>query len=84
MESLTIRDVAFRLPAPIIVVKGAGASAEHIRRVAAKHGVPTIEQRRLARAIYRRVDPNQPIPANEYVAVAEVLTQVQRQRRASH
>lgn len=64
------------MSAPIVVAKGAGASAAHIRRVAAKHGVPTIEKKRLARAIYCRVDPNQPIPADQYVAVAEVLTQL--------
>lgn len=65
---------------PIVVAKGAGVSAEHIRRVAAQHGVPMIEQKRLARAIYGRVDPNQPIPADQYVAVAEVLAQVRRQK----
>ena len=66
------------MSAPMVVAKGSGASAEHIRRVAAEHGVPAIEQKRLARALYRRVDPNQPIPADQYVAVAEVLTQVAR------
>ena len=66
------------MSAPIVVAKGSGASAEHIRRVAAEHGVPAVEQKRLARALYRRVDPNQPIPADQYVAVAEVLTQVAR------
>ena len=64
------------MSAPIVVAKGSGASAEHIRRVAAEHGIPAVEQKRLARALYRRVDPNQPIPADQYVAVAEVLTQV--------
>jgi flagellar biosynthesis protein FlhB len=72
------------MSAPIVVAKGAGASAEHIRRVAAASGVPAIEQKRLARALYRQVDPNQSIPADHYAAVAEVLTQVQRRGQASH
>jgi flagellar biosynthesis protein FlhB len=63
---------------PIVVAKGSGASAEHIRRVAAEHGVPAVEQKPLARALYRSVDTNQPIPADQYVAVAKVLKQVQR------
>ncbi len=65
---------------PVVVAKGSGASAEHIRRVAAEAGVPAIEQKRLARLLYRRVDPNQPIPADQYVAVAEVLRQLERRK----
>jgi flagellar biosynthesis protein FlhB len=69
------------MSAPMVVAKGSGPSAEHIRRVAAEHGVPAIEQKRLARALYRRVDTNQPIPADQYVAVAEVLTEAARHER---
>jgi flagellar biosynthesis protein FlhB len=42
--------------------------------VAARHGVPVLERKQLARAIYRRVDTNSPIPADQYEAVAEALT----------
>jgi flagellar biosynthetic protein FlhB len=63
------------MSAPIVVAKGAGASAEQIRRAADAAGVPAIEKKRLARALYRRVDPQQPIPADQYAAVAEVLAQ---------
>ena len=64
------------MSAPVVVAKGSGASAEHIRRVATEHGVPAIEQKKLARMLYRQVDTNRPIPADQYEAVAEVLTQV--------
>ncbi len=64
------------MTAPVVVAKGAGASAEHIRQVAARHGVPTLERKQLARAIYRGVDTNRPIPADHYEAVAEALTQI--------
>ena len=63
------------MSAPIVVAKGAGASAEQIRRAADAAGVPAVEKKRLARALYRRVDPQQPIPADQYAAVAEVLAQ---------
>ena len=62
------------MSAPVVVAKGSGASAQQIHRAAAEHGIPAVEQKQLARALYRRVDPNQPIPADQYVAVAEVLT----------
>jgi len=68
------------MAAPVVVAKGAGASAEHIRRVAAEHGVPTIEQRRLARSLYNRVDTNQPISTEHYSPVADVLAQANRSR----
>jgi len=64
------------MTAPVVVAKGAGASAEHIRQVAARYGVPTLERKQLARAIYRGVDTNRPIPADHYEAVAEALTQI--------
>jgi len=66
------------MAAPVVVAKGAGASAEYIRQVASRHGVPTLERKQLARAIYRGVDTNHPVPTDHYEAVAEALTQVQR------
>ena len=64
------------MSAPIVVAKGAGVWAEHIRRAAAEAGVPALERKRLARTLYRRVEPRQPIPADQYVAVAEAMTQI--------
>jgi flagellar biosynthesis protein FlhB len=76
--SIALRYDPETMSAPVVVAKGSGASAEHIRRVAAEHGVPTIERKRLARELYRSVDSNQPIRAEQYVAVAEVLKDVRR------
>ena len=61
------------MAAPVVVAKGAGVWAEHIRRAAADAGVPALERKRLARALYRQVDPQQPIPADQFAAVAEAL-----------
>ena len=63
------------MAAPIVVAKGAGVWAEHIRRAAAEAGVPALERKRLARTLYRQVDPQQPIPADQFAAVAEALAQ---------
>jgi flagellar biosynthetic protein FlhB len=64
------------MAAPIVVAKGAGLVAERIRRLAAEHHIPIIEKKPLARALYKEVDVNHPIPQDKYAAVAEVLAYV--------
>ncbi len=62
--------------APIVVAKGAGVLAERIRRLALDNDIPIVERKPLARALYEHVDINQPIPAEQYTAVAEILRYV--------
>jgi flagellar biosynthetic protein FlhB len=62
--------------APIVVAKGAGVIAARIRRLALENGIPIIEKKPLAQAIYKEVDLNHPIPDKMYAAVAEVLAYV--------
>lgn len=69
--------------APIVVAKGADELAAVIRRLARQHGVPVIEHRGLARALYATVKVGRPIPSDHFVAVAEVLARVFRARRDS-
>jgi flagellar biosynthetic protein FlhB len=64
------------MAAPIVVAKGAGVVAKRIRDLARQHGVPVVEKKPLARALYREVDINKPIPEDKYAAVAEVLAYV--------
>ena len=64
------------MAAPIVVAKGAGIIAQRIRRLALEHGIPIIEKKPLAQALYRDVDVNHPIPQDKYAAVAEVLAYV--------
>ena len=73
--AIAIRYDPATMAAPIVVAKGAGVWAEHIRRAAAEAGVPALDRKRLARTLYRQVDPQQPIPPDQFAAVAEVLTQ---------
>ena len=65
-----------RMAAPIVVAKGAGMVARRIRRLALEHGIPIVEKKPLAQALYREVEINQPIPQDKYAAVAEVLAYV--------
>lgn len=64
------------MAAPVVVAKGAGLLAQRIRQLAKQHGVPVIEKKPLAQALYKTVDINQTIPQELYAAVAEVLAYV--------
>jgi flagellar biosynthetic protein FlhB len=59
--------------APLVVAKGADLIALRIREIAGKHGVPIVEDRPLARALYDAVEVDQWIPAEFYRAVARIL-----------
>jgi flagellar biosynthetic protein FlhB len=64
------------MAAPIVLAKGAGVIAQRIRQLALKNGIPIVEKKPLAQALYRNVEINHPIPADKYAAVAEVLAYV--------
>ena len=64
------------MPAPIVLAKGAGLVAQRIRRLALEHGIPVVERKPLAQALYKTVDVGEVIPAEQYQAVAEVLRYV--------
>jgi len=68
-------------PAPRVLAKGLNLVADRIRREARAHGVPIVENRPLARALYRLVDVGADIPEKLYVAAAELLAAVFRARR---
>jgi flagellar biosynthetic protein FlhB len=61
------------MSAPIVVAKGAGASALRIRRLAEESGVPIVEKQQLAGALHKQVAVRGPIPEKLFAQVAEVL-----------
>jgi flagellar biosynthetic protein FlhB len=67
-------------PAPRVVAKGTDRQAKKIRRMAAKHGIPTVENRPLARALYRRVRVGGYVPTALFEATAVVLAEAYRRR----
>jgi flagellar biosynthetic protein FlhB len=67
---------AERMPAPIVIAKGAGVLAQRIRRLALESSVPIVERKELARALYANVEIGQQVPAEQYAAVAEVIRYV--------
>jgi flagellar biosynthetic protein FlhB len=66
------------MPAPMVVAKGMGEIAAQIRRIAAAHGIPIIERKPLARALYRQVRVGGVIPADMYEVFVEILAYVYR------
>lgn len=64
------------MPAPIVLAKGAGEVAARIRKVALEHGIPVLERKPLAQALYKTVEIGRVIPVDQYAAVAEVLRYV--------
>ncbi|UCE67788.1 MAG: flagellar biosynthesis protein FlhB [Candidatus Zixiibacteriota bacterium] len=59
--------------APRVVAKGERLIAEKIKEIAEKFGVPVIENKPLARALFEIADIGMMIPEKLYRAVAEVL-----------
>jgi flagellar biosynthesis protein FlhB len=70
--------------APLVVAKGAGEGAHRIIAIARLAAVPVLENRTLARTLFRGVEVGQQIPPRLYRAVAELLAmimRIQQQRR---
>ncbi|QQO11412.1 flagellar biosynthesis protein FlhB [Breznakiella homolactica] len=64
------------MPAPMVTAKGADEVAFRIRRIAEESGVPTVENKPLARALFAETEIGDIIPETYYQAIATVLAQV--------
>lgn len=69
------------LPAPQLIAKGADLIAEKIKEIAKEHKIPIVENKPLARTIFKTMKLGQVIPRELYVAVAEVLSYVFKLKR---
>jgi flagellar biosynthetic protein FlhB len=67
-----------KMAAPVCVAKGVDALALKIRAVAEEHEVPVVENPPLARALYATVEIDEPVPAEHYKAVAQVIGYVMK------
>ncbi|MBU0481467.1 MAG: flagellar biosynthesis protein FlhB [Proteobacteria bacterium] len=81
--AIALRYNAEAMNAPIVIAKGAGIIAERIKEVALEHHIPIMEDKPLARALYKNVKLDSPIPENLFQAVAEVLAYVYGLKRKS-
>lgn len=66
--------------APLVIAKGSGEMALHMRRMAVRHRVPVVENRPLAQTLFRKVSLESPILPETFPAVARILLWAYRQR----
>lgn len=73
------------MAAPQVTAKGAGSLASSMREMARRHGVPIVENRRLARDLFRDVAIDEAVPPALFPTVARILAWVflQRQRQTA-
>ncbi len=68
---------------PRLVAKGSGSLARKMREVAAAAGIPIVENRPLARALFKRLDISQPIPIDLFSDVARIVVWVIARQRGT-
>jgi flagellar biosynthetic protein FlhB len=68
--------------APQLVAKGTGELARKMRRLASVHGIPVVQNKALARALFREVDYDAYVPEKLYPQIARILVWVYSMREA--
>jgi len=64
--------------APVLIAKGKGFLAEQIKELARKYKVEIVENKPLARAMYKDLEVGDVIPPEMYQAVAEIIAFIER------
>lgn len=62
--------------APRVIAKGQDYLAAKIRQIAVQHGIPIVERKPLAQALFKTVEVGQEVPEQFYKAIAEILAYV--------
>ena len=72
-----------RMASPLMLAKGAGHMAGAMREIAARHGIPVVQNPPLARTLYKDLPVDQPVPPEHYAQVARIIVWVfaMRERR---
>jgi flagellar biosynthesis protein FlhB len=61
------------MAAPMVLAKGAGDLARGMRRIAQRHRIPIVENKVLARALFRETDIGGAVAERHYAVVAKIL-----------
>jgi flagellar biosynthetic protein FlhB len=64
------------MDAPVVLAKGARLMAARIKAIAKENGIPVMENKPLARALYRSVPVGGQVPGAYFSAIAEILAYV--------
>ena len=67
--------------APVVLAKGEGAFARRIKELGAEHDVPMIENKPVARMLFKAGRVGKPVPVELYQAVADILAFVYKTHR---
>jgi flagellar biosynthetic protein FlhB len=70
-----------QMDAPFVVAKGERLIAQKIKELARANDIPIVEDKPLARSLFKMCDIGDAVPANLYRAVAELLAYVYRLKR---
>lgn len=81
--AVAIRYEKSRDSAPVVIAKGADFLAQKIREEAKGHRIPLIENKPVARALYKVTNVGDPIPIEMYETMAEILALVYQMNEAS-
>lgn len=68
--------------APIVVVKGQRLRALRIKELAKEYGIPIVENKPVARALFATAEEDEFIPEDLYRAVAEILAYVYKLKKS--
>jgi flagellar biosynthetic protein FlhB len=71
--AVALRYVHGDMPSPQLVAKGAGPLAAAIRHIASRHGIPVVQNRRLARTLFRQLPVDGHVPPALYSEVARIV-----------
>lgn len=79
--AIAMRYEPSEMESPKVIAKGKRLIAEQIKKIALDAGVPIIEDKPLARAMYDKVNVGDDIPVEFFSAVAEILAYVYKLRK---
>lgn len=74
--AIAIKYDSKKFRAPYVLAKGQDLMAQKIKKVAGESEIPIIENKPLARLLYKEVEIGQEVPQDLYQAVAEILAYV--------
>lgn len=66
--------------APLVVAKGKRLVAEKIKEIARENDIPIVEDKPLARLLYKECEVGKPIDVQFYAAVAEILANIYKMK----
>jgi flagellar biosynthetic protein FlhB len=79
--AIAIKYDAKKMDAPVVLAKGAMLVAHRIVDIARSNHIPVVQNKPLARAIFKLVEVDNEIPPELYTAMAEVLAYVYRMKK---